>query len=120
MVNIEQAINSFGSYNYKINGECKTEEDFNKIIWYKTPDEDGNLEVGTKPTELIWSKVNTKWEELKTDYTSKDYARARAVEYPVTTEFIEAYTEKEILNDDTKWNEYVSKYNQVRTDNPKE
>jgi hypothetical protein len=34
-------------------------------------------------------------------------------------EFIEAYTEKEIGGDTTKWDEYVVKYNKVRTDNPK-
>jgi len=34
-------------------------------------------------------------------------------------EFIEAYTEKEILADSTKWDAYVVKYNQVRTDFPK-
>ena len=32
---------------------------------------------------------------------------------------MEAYTEKEIGGDDTKWNEYVAKYNKVRSDNPK-
>jgi hypothetical protein len=35
-------------------------------------------------------------------------------------DFAEAYCEKEIGGDDTKWNEYVTKYNKVRTDNPKE
>jgi hypothetical protein len=34
-------------------------------------------------------------------------------------EFIEAYTEKEILDDSTKWDEYVVKYNEVRSDYPK-
>ena len=33
---------------------------------------------------------------------------------------MEAYTEKEIGGDDTKWNEYKTKYNKVRSDNPKE
>ena len=44
---------------------------------------------------------------------------ARAEEYPSILEFIEAYTEKEIGGDTTKWDAYVVKYNQVRTDNPK-
>jgi len=39
--------------------------------------------------------------------------------YPQLKEFAEAYTEKEIGGDNTKWNEYVTKYNKVRTDNPK-
>jgi len=32
---------------------------------------------------------------------------------------LEAYTEKEILGESTKWDEYVEKYNQVKTDYPK-
>ena len=43
----------------------------------------------------------------------------RAEEYPSILEFIEAYTKKEILEDSTKWDAYVIKYNKVRTDNPK-
>ena len=58
--------------------------------------------------------------QLQADFDSKDYARARDVSYPSLKEFAEAYTEKEIGGDDTKWNEYVTKYNKVRTDNPKE
>mgnify|MGYP003148261234 CR=1 FL=1 len=50
----------------------------------------------------------------------KTYADKRRLAYPSTKDFMEAYTEKEIGGDDTKWNEYVTKYNKVRTDNPKE
>ena len=32
---------------------------------------------------------------------------------------MEAYTEKEIGGDSTKWDAYVVEYNKVRTDNPK-
>ena len=73
---------------------------------------------GTTP--ISKADIQAEMDRLQVEYDALEYARARAVEYPITTEFIEAYTEKEILNDDTKWNEYVSKYNQVRTDNPKE
>ena len=34
-------------------------------------------------------------------------------------DFAEAYTEKEIGGDSTKWEAYVTKYNKVRTENPK-
>ncbi len=33
---------------------------------------------------------------------------------------MEAYTEKEIGGDNTKWDAYKAAYNKVRTDNPKE
>ena len=57
--------------------------------------------------------------ELQTEYDNLSYAREREKSYPSMLEFIEAYTEKEIGGDTTKWDEYVIKYNKVRTDNPK-
>ena len=44
----------------------------------------------------------------------------REIEYPSLKEFAEAYCEKEIGGDSTKWNAYKTAYNKVRTDNPKE
>ena len=70
-----------------------------------------------KPTE---EELNTLLATKQTEYDAKEYARDRATAYPSITEFMEAYTEKEIGSDSTKWDAYVIKYNQVRTDNPKE
>jgi|TARA_Y100000034_G_scaffold10620_1_gene11127 hypothetical protein len=71
----------------------------------------------TPPTE---EQIQAEITRLQAEYDALDYARARDVSYPSLKEFAEAYTEKEIGGDDAKWNEYVSKYNKVRTDNPKE
>ena len=70
-----------------------------------------------KPTE---EEITAEQERLQTEYDANNYARARALAYPSLSEFVEAYTEKEIGEDSTKWDAYVIKYNQVRTDNPKE
>ena len=69
-----------------------------------------------QPTD---AEITAEQERLQTEYDSNDYARARASAYPSLLEFAEAYTEKEIGEDSTKWDAYVTKYNQVRTDNPK-
>jgi len=50
---------------------------------------------------------------------NEKWSQDRAEHYPSMVEFMEAYTEKEILEDSTKWDEYVVNYNQVRTDYPK-
>ncbi len=84
-------------------------EDINKITWH-----DGN------PTNITNKQITDKQAELQTDYDNKAYARKRAEEYPSLKEFAEAYCEKEIGGDETKWNEYKTKYNKVRSDNPKE
>ena len=47
------------------------------------------------------------------------YKLKRRNEYPSDDDFKEAYTEKEIGSDSTKWDAYVIAYNKVRTDNPK-
>ena len=82
-------------------------EDINQITWLNNTPIISNEDILAKQTEL------------QTEYDALAYARARELSYPITKEFIEAYTEKEIGGDDTKWNEYVTKYNKVRTDNPK-
>ena len=52
-------------------------------------------------------------------WDAQAYARTRATAYPADADFKEAYTEKEIGGDSTKWDAYVITYNKVRTDNPK-
>ena len=93
-----------------------TEELFNNINWKK---DDETFTTINSHSELTWSKVDTEIKRLQTEYDSQDYARSREKSYPQLKEFIEAYTEKEIGEDSTKWNAYVIKYNKVRTDNPK-
>lgn len=70
-------------------------------------------------SEISKADILAKQTELQAEYDALDYARARDISYPNLKEFAEAYTEKEIGGDDTKWNEYKTKYNKVRTDNPK-
>ena len=63
--------------------------------------------------------VTTELNRLQTDFDGKAYARTRAAAYPADADFKEAWTEKEIGGDSTKWDAYVTAYNKVRTDNPK-
>ena len=70
--------------------------------------------------EIPKADIKAKMTELQSEYDALSYARKRAEEYPSVQDFMEAYTEKEIGGDDTKWNEYKTKYNKVRSDNPKE
>jgi len=82
-------------------------DDINQITWL-----DG-------ATPISKSDIETKMAELQTEYDAQDYARKREAAYPSTKDFMEAYTEKEIGGDSTKWDAYVINYNKVRTENPK-
>ena len=70
----------------------------------------------TKPTEEY---LNNELAQMQADFDAADYSRKRIAQYPSTDTFMEAYTEKEIGGDATKWNAYVTTYNKVRSDNPK-
>ena len=69
-----------------------------------------------QPTVLEIETAHTGWQ---TEHDAQAYARTRATAYPSVADFMEAYTEKEIGGDSTKWDAYVIAYNKVRTDNPK-
>jgi len=82
--------------------------DINQITWH-----DSN------PTNITNDEILAKQAELQVEYDALAYARARETAYPNWQEFAEAYTEKEIGEDSTKWDAYVTKYNLVRSNNPK-
>ena len=95
MITIAEAIKSINP-----NAEfVYTEEDINTIEWHN----------GTTPISV--SDIQAKQTELQAAYDAKAYARSRDTQYPSLKEFAEAYTEKEIGADTTKWDEYVVKYN---------
>ena len=98
-----------------------TEEKYATMEWATGVAENGTAILTTvnPHSELTWTKVNAEMTRLQTEYDSKVYARKRQGEYPATKDFMEAYTEKEIGGDSTKWDAYIINYNKVRTENPK-
>ena len=75
--------------------------------------------IDDNPTNITAEQVKAKYTEMQAAYDALEYARTREKAYPELKEFAEAYTEKEIGEDSTKWDAYVTKYNLVRSNNPK-
>ena len=69
--------------------------------------------------EISRADIKTKQIELQAAYDALAYARTREKAYPALKDFAEAYTEKEIGGDSTKWDAYVTAYNKVRSDTAK-
>ena len=84
------------------------EEQLNGIVW-----------LDSNPTNITNEQIAAKQIELQAEYDALAYARAREIAYPNWKGLAEAYTEKEIGEDSTKWDAYVTKYNLVRNNNPK-
>ena len=103
MTDIAQAIKAINpNAQFSVNAE-----DYEQITWLN----------GTTPIAV--DTIKAKQAELKTAYDNNAYARKREMEYPSVQDFMEAYTEKEIGGDSTKWDAYKTAYNKVKTDNPK-
>ena len=100
-----QAINPSAEFSYK-------NQDFLTLTWLN----------GTTP--ISQADIEAKQAELQVAYDAKQYQRDRTKRpedggYPELKEFAEAYCEKDIGGDSTKWDAYVTKYNLVRNNNPK-
>nr|BAR15038.1 hypothetical protein [uncultured Mediterranean phage uvMED] len=76
-----------------------------------------NVSGVSKPTTDQLNSFETAGNDAE---TLNNILSKREREYPSLKEFAEAYCEKEIGGDSTKWNAYITAYNKVRTDNPKE
>ena len=79
----------------------------------------GNTEETIVAKDKDGNNVTIDWTEIKSWVDPSEYADKRVKQYPGILEFVEAYTEKEIGGSSTKWDAYVTKYNKVRSDNPK-
>lgn len=79
----------------------------------------GDVKIEANPTNITLDQIRAEQAVLQSSYDALNYARSRAESYPALSEFVEAYTEKEIGGDSTKWDAYVIAYNAVRSANPK-
>ena len=75
---------------------------------------EGDKAFDSNGNEITLNTIN-----INTWINSNAYKDNRAEAYPSLKDFMEAYTEKEIGGDSTKWDAYKTAYNKVRTDNPK-
>ena len=118
---ISRAILALTNVPCNTDGEIKTEEDWNTKVQFRTGTDENNVNIWStdKPEGITYAAVKAKQDELIVEFDAQDYARKREGEYPATKDFMEAYTEKEIGGDTTKWDAYVINYNKVRTENPK-
>jgi hypothetical protein len=98
MANLHKAIRAIHSNAVTINGNDKS-----NIV--ALDDSDNEITID-------WIKVEA-WSDPDL------YKINRLAQYPSLQDFAEAYCEKEIGGDSTKWDAYKTAYNKVRSDNPK-
>ena len=80
----------------------------------------GDTEETIIATDIDGNEITINWTNVEAWTDPEEYKTNRLLQYPSLQDFAEAYTEKEIGGDSTKWDAYVINYNKVRSDNPKE
>ena len=89
---ITVAINQVTSIPCLIEGEVKTEEDWNTKVQFRESVNADNVIVWTydKPEGVTYAVVKAKQDELIAEYDALDYARKRQAEYPTIHEMVVA------------------------------
>ena len=119
MTDIASAIKALkDDAEFVISGEPTNEAEYNSQVKFVSGSDENNTAIFGDQL-YTWSQVSAKKAELQTAYDNNEYQRKRAAAYPSVADFMEAYTEKEIGSDSTKWDAYKTAYNKVRSDNPK-
>ena len=97
---ITVAINQVTSIPCLIDGEIKTEEDWNTKVQFQESVNADNVIVWTydKPEGITYAVVKAKQDELEAEYDALDYARKRAKEYPSMGEAIHAILDDDLEN----------------------
>ena len=79
----------------------------------------GNTKEDIRALDNSGNSVTINWTNVEAWTDPDEYKIKRLASYPTFQEFAEAYCEKEIGGDSTKWDAYKIAYNKVRSDNPK-
>ena len=80
----------------------------------------GDTKENIVAVDASGNNVTINWSSVEAWTDPDEYKINRLAKYPSLQDFAEAYCEKEIGGDSTKWNAYKTAYNKVRADNPKE
>ena len=80
----------------------------------------GNTKEDITALDSSGNNITINWSSVESWNDPNAYKIKRLAEYPSLQDFAEAYCEKEIGGDSTKWDAYKTAYNKVRADNPKE
>jgi hypothetical protein len=79
----------------------------------------GNSKADITAFDASENEITINWTNVEAWSDPDLYKINRLAQYPSLQDFAEAYCEKEIGGDSTKWDAYKTAYNKVRSDNPK-
>ena len=81
-IDISQAILSLGQYQFVINGDIKSEQDWNENVQFVSGADENGTAIFSDTKPITYAEVVAEQQRLQADYDAKEYQRKRATEYP--------------------------------------
>ena len=81
-MDISKAILSLGQYQFVIQGDIKSEQDWNENVKFVSGADENGTAIFSDTKPVTYQQVLEKQAELQADYDAKQYQRNRASEYP--------------------------------------
>jgi len=81
-IDISQAILSLGQYQFVIQGDIKSEQDWNDNVKFVSGADENGTAIFYETKPITYAEVVAEQQRLQADYDAKQYQRDRASEYP--------------------------------------
>ena len=81
-MDISQAILSLGQYEFVIDGEVNTEEDWNDNVKFVSGSDENGTAIFSETKPITYAEVVAEQQRLQTEYDNNQYQRDRASAYP--------------------------------------
>jgi hypothetical protein len=79
---ISKAILSLGQYEFVIQGDIKSEQDWNDNVKFVNGADENGTAIFSDTKPITYAEVLAEQQRLQADYDAKEYQRKRVAEYP--------------------------------------
>lgn len=81
-IHISKAIKSLGNYEFVVQGEVNSEEDWNNNVKFISGVDENGTAIFSETKPITYAEVLAEHQKLQTEYDNKQYQRDRAEAYP--------------------------------------
>ena len=112
-IDIAQSILSLGSYEFVINCEINSEEDWNNNVQFVSGADEKGTAIFSEIKPITYAEVLAEQQRLQADYDAKQYQRDRAIAYPAIGDQLDKLWHS-INADDTLKTQFADFYNTIK------
>jgi len=115
-MDISKAILSLGQYEFVIDGDIKSEQDWNDNVKFVSGANENGIAIFSETKPITYAEVVAEQQRLQTEYDNNEYQRNRDSAYPSIQDQLDMqYWDS--VNGTTTWKDKIA---EVKTTYPKE